>query len=101
MEANAAVDEVFRMVDCQPDGRTVIIEGRSARSHRHKLKVAAMRLPWSLSRNDKSAEPEPVSKSEAALAGAAGDGKVHDLQYWLDSGFLTLPKEAGAGSSGG
>jgi hypothetical protein len=33
-----------------------------------------------------------VSKSEAALAGAAGDGEVHDLQYWLDSGFLTLPR---------
>jgi hypothetical protein len=59
-----------------------------------------MRLPWS-SRNDKSADSEPVSKSQAALAGAAGDGKVHDLQYWLDSGFLTLPKDADAGSSGG
>jgi hypothetical protein len=60
-----------------------------------------MRLPWSSSRNGKSAASEPVSKSQAALAGAAGDGKVHDLQYWLDSGFLTLPKDADAGSSGG
>jgi hypothetical protein len=56
-----------------------------------------MRLPWSTSRNktsrnNKSADRAPVSKSELALSGAAGDGKVHDLQYWLDSGFLTLPK---------
>jgi hypothetical protein len=55
-----------------------------------QLKVAAMRLPWSRSRSDESTEP--VTKSQSALAGAAGDGKVHDLQYWLDSGFLTLPR---------
>jgi hypothetical protein len=36
---------------------------------------------------------EYVSKSQSALAGTEGDGKVHDLQYWLDSGFLTLPKK--------
>ena len=51
-----------------------------------------MRLPWSTSRNDKSTDSDPISKSESALSGAAGDGKVHDLQYWLDSGFLTLPR---------
>jgi hypothetical protein len=51
-----------------------------------------MRLPWSRSNDGESAGSAPVSKSEAALAGAAGDGEVHDLQYWLDSGFLTLPK---------
>ena len=51
-----------------------------------------MRLPWSKSNNDGSAGSTQVSKSESALAGAAGDGEVHDLQYWLDSGFLTLPK---------
>jgi hypothetical protein len=50
-----------------------------------------MRLPWSSSRNDKST-PDPISKSESALSGAAGDGKVHDLEYWLESGFLTLPR---------
>ena len=37
---------------------------------------------------------QPTSKSDAALAGAAGDGEVHDLEYWLKSGFLTLPKDA-------
>jgi hypothetical protein len=42
-----------------------------------------------------------VSKSQSALAGAAGDGKVHDLQYWLDSGFLTLPKDPNAAASAG
>lgn len=51
-----------------------------------------MRLPWSTSRNDKPADWEPVSKSESALSGAAGDGKVHDLEYWIESGFLTLPR---------
>lgn len=49
-----------------------------------------MRKPWSSSR--KSREPQWESKSQAALAGADGDGLDHDLQYWLDSGFLTLPK---------
>jgi hypothetical protein len=51
-----------------------------------------MRLPWSKSSSTKSADAEPVSKSQAALSGRGGDGKDHDLQYWLDSGFLTLPK---------
>jgi len=32
-----------------------------------------------------------VSKSQKALPGVDGDGKEHDLQYWIDSGFLTLP----------
>jgi hypothetical protein len=50
-----------------------------------------MRLPWS-TKNDKSADPEPISKSQLALSGAAGDGKVHDLEYWIASGFLTLPR---------
>jgi hypothetical protein len=57
-----------------------------------QLKVAAMRLPWSTTRRDKPADPVPVSKSEAALSGPAGDGKVHDLAYWIESGFLTLPR---------
>lgn len=48
-------------------------------------------MPWSKSRESKSADPGPVTKSQAALSGPAGDGKEHDLQYWLDSGFLTLP----------
>ena len=51
-----------------------------------------MRLPWTTSKNRDRAESEPVSKSQLALSGAAGDGKVHDLQYWLESGFLTLPR---------
>jgi hypothetical protein len=51
-----------------------------------------MRLRWSKSKNGEPAGSAQVNKSESALAGAAGDGKVHDLQYWLDSGFLTLPK---------
>ena len=52
-----------------------------------------MRLPWSKSKSEQSADPGPVSKSQAALSGPDGDGKDHDLQYWLDSGFLTLPKK--------
>ena len=51
-----------------------------------------MRLPWSNTSNATSADQGPVSKSQAALSGPEGDGKEHDLQYWLDSGFLTLPK---------
>jgi hypothetical protein len=52
-----------------------------------------MRLPWSTSKNNNaSVASDRTSKSESALSGAAGDGKVHDLQYWLDSGFLTLPR---------
>ena len=53
-----------------------------------------MRLPWSKPSGTKSADPGPVSKSQAALSGPDGDGKEHDLQYWLDSGFLTLPAGA-------
>jgi hypothetical protein len=49
-----------------------------------------MRLPWSKSRTE-SVDTGPVSKSQSALSGPEGDGKEHDLQYWLDSGFLTLP----------
>lgn len=44
-----------------------------------------MRLPWSKPSGTKSADPGPVSKSQAALSGPDGDGKEHDLQYWLDS----------------
>lgn len=51
-----------------------------------------MRLPRSMSRSKKSDEPTFANKSDAAMAGSVGDGKEHDLQYWLDSGFLTLPK---------
>ena len=50
-------------------------------------------MPWTRSAATKQSAT-PASKSEAALAGAAGDGEVHDLDYWLRSGFLTLPKEA-------
>lgn len=51
-----------------------------------------MRLPWSKPSDEKPADSGSVSKSQAALSGSEGDGKDHDLQYWLDSGFLTLPK---------
>ena len=51
-----------------------------------------MQMPWSKARVE--ALPERVDKGQAAAAGADGDGKEHDLQYWLDSGFLTLPKDA-------
>jgi hypothetical protein len=50
-----------------------------------------VRMPWTQSSTD-SEPTESVSKSEAALSGPAGDGKVHDLEYWIASGFLTLPK---------
>lgn len=53
-----------------------------------------MRLPWSKPRYRNSAGSEPMSKSQAARSGPDGDGKEHDLQYWLDSGFLTLPAGA-------
>lgn len=49
-----------------------------------------MRLPWSKPRTDRSVGP--ATKSQAALSGSDGDGKEHDLQYWIDSGFLTLPR---------
>ncbi|MGI8678252.1 MAG: hypothetical protein ACR2LX_06105 [Jatrophihabitans sp.] len=45
------------------------------------------------STSKKSGGPGWESKSQAALAGSDGDGKDHDLQYWLDSGFLTLPRK--------
>ncbi|MCW2497143.1 hypothetical protein [Jatrophihabitans sp.] len=56
-----------------------------------------MHLPWS-----KTPSPEAVkgatpgmTRSQASLSGPDGDGKEHNLQYWLDSGFLTLPKDPG------
>jgi hypothetical protein len=51
-----------------------------------------MRLPWSKKKSATPAYLGSVSKSEAALSGSDGDGKVHDLEYWLASGFLTLPR---------
>lgn len=53
-----------------------------------------MRMPWSRSNASKPDAAGPVTKSQAALSGTDGDGKDHDLQYWLDSGFLTLPAGA-------
>ena len=50
-------------------------------------------MPWTKSAARNSGPAGPATKSEAALAGAAGDGEVHDLEYWLKSGFLTLPKD--------
>jgi hypothetical protein len=51
-----------------------------------------MRMPWTKS-DERAAKDTPyVSKADASRAGSDGDGKEHDLQYWLDSGFLTLPK---------
>lgn len=49
-------------------------------------------MPWTKSRTPASDESKWANKSQAALSGPEGDGKEHDLQYWLDSGFLTLPK---------
>ena len=43
----------------------------------------------------KAVEAPPMTRSQASLSGPEGDGKDHDLQYWLDSGFLTLPKDPG------
>jgi hypothetical protein len=53
-----------------------------------------MRMPWTKPGANDSRPAGSVSKSEAALSGAAGDGKVHDLEYWIASGFLTLPKDS-------
>jgi hypothetical protein len=53
-----------------------------------------MRMPWTKRDATDSRPAGPVSKSEAARSGPAGDGKEHDLKYWLESGFLTLPKNA-------
>lgn len=36
-----------------------------------------------------------MTRSQASQPGPDGDGKEHDLQYWLDSGFLALPKDPG------
>lgn len=58
-----------------------------------------MRLPWTKSEAKAARDAAPVTKAQAALAGADGDGKDHDLQYWLDSGFLTLPKPPDNASS--
>ncbi len=53
-----------------------------------------MRMPWS--KNSRPANSgEKMTNSQASLSGPEGDGKVHDLQYWLDSGFLTLPRDPG------
>ncbi len=43
----------------------------------------------------KVVEAPAMTRSQASLSGPEGDGKDHDLQYWLDSGFLTLPKDPG------
>jgi hypothetical protein len=51
-----------------------------------------MRLPWSKPNPRRPEAVEFEDRSAAALAGSDGDGKDHDLQYWLDSGFLTLPR---------
>jgi hypothetical protein len=48
-----------------------------------------MPMPWKKSRETTTAPR--LTKGELALSGPEGDGKVHDLQYWLDSGFLRLP----------
>jgi hypothetical protein len=55
-----------------------------------------MQLPWSKTHYAAAAPTAPTTtRSQACLSGPEGDGKEHDLQYWLDSGFLTLPKEPG------
>jgi hypothetical protein len=59
-----------------------------------------MHLPWSKSTSSQPATKGStgvvgMSRSQASLSGPDGDGKEHDLQYWLDSGFLTLPKNPG------
>jgi hypothetical protein len=48
-----------------------------------------MPMPWK--KSPASASAPRREKGELALSGPEGDGKVHDLQYWLDSGFLRLP----------
>jgi hypothetical protein len=53
-----------------------------------------MQMPWSKKKSAGDELAERVDKGQAATAGADGDGKEHDLQYWLDSGFLTLPRAA-------
>ena len=61
-----------------------------------------MQLPWNKipmpsrapSRSATSDAPT-MTRSQACMSGPEGDGKDHGLQYWLDSGFLTLPKDPG------
>jgi hypothetical protein len=48
-----------------------------------------VRMPWS--KTARAPQTERVTNAELARGGADGDGKEHDLQYWLDSGFLRLP----------
>lgn len=54
-----------------------------------------MALKWNKTESSKTPEAPTMTRSQASLSGPEGDGKDHDLQYWLDSGFLTLPKEPG------
>jgi hypothetical protein len=54
-----------------------------------------MRMPWSKTTHRTVDSAPSMTNSQASLSGPEGDGKVHDLQYWLDSGFLTLPKDPG------
>ena len=54
-----------------------------------------MRLLRSKAHPTKTASAPSTTRSQASLPGPDGDGKEHDLQYWLDSGFLTLPKDPG------
>lgn len=54
-----------------------------------------MKLPWNKAHRAEEAAAPSMTHSQAALSGPEGDGKTHDLQYWLDSGFLALPKEPG------
>ncbi len=54
-----------------------------------------MQLPWSRTRTTTVPAAPTMTRSQASLSGPEGDGKDHNLQYWLDSGFLTLPKDPG------
>jgi len=55
---------------------------------------ALMKLSWNKAHRAEATAPT-MTHSEAARPGPEGDGKDHDLQYWLESGFLALPKEPG------
>jgi hypothetical protein len=56
-----------------------------------------VQLPWNKPQSVSAprAVAPSMTRSQACLSGPEGDGKDHDLQYWLDSGFLTLPKDPG------
>ncbi len=54
-----------------------------------------MRLPWRKAQHGTSANEPSMTLSQAARSGPDGDGKEHDLEYWLNSGFLALPKDPG------